>query len=180
VLLKILSRVTRPSEGWARIRGRVASLLEAGAGFHPELTGRENVLLSGAILGMREAEIAARFDEIVEFAGVGELLDTPVKRYSSGTSLRLAFSVAAHLDADVMLIDEVLAVGDETFRRDCVEKLRSLARSGRAVVFVTHELDVIPELCDRALLLSRGRVAMEGDAEAVVARHRALAVAGGS
>jgi lipopolysaccharide transport system ATP-binding protein len=178
VLLKILSRVTRPSEGWARIRGRVASLLEAGAGFHPELTGRENVLLSGAILGMREAEIAARFDEIVGFAGVADMLDAPLKRYSSGMSLRLAFSVAAHLDADVMLIDEVLAVGDESFRRGCVAKMRGLARSGRAVVFVSHELDVIPELCDRALLLSHGRVAMEGDPAAVVARHRADATAG--
>jgi len=172
VLLKILSRVTRPTEGWARVRGRVGSLLEAGAGFHPELSGRENIFLSGAILGMREVEIAAKFDAIVAFAGIEEMLETPVKRYSSGMGNRLAFAVAAHLDADIMLIDEVLAVGDEAYRRRCVAKMRQLAQAGRAVIFVSHDLDVIEKLCDRAILLRGGRCVMEDSPAAVCAQHR--------
>ncbi len=177
VLLKILSRVTRPTEGSARVWGRVGSLLEAGAGFHPELSGRENVFLSGAILGMREVEIAGKFDAIVAFAGIEAMLDTPVKRYSSGMVNRLAFAVAAHLDTDVMLIDEVLAVGDEAYRTRCVAKMRSLARAGRAVIFVSHELDVIEKLCDRAILLRAGHCITEGVPAEVIAQHRLDAAA---
>jgi lipopolysaccharide transport system ATP-binding protein len=173
VLLKILSRVTRPTVGIARIRGRVGSMLEAGAGFHPELTGRENVFLSGAILGMTEDEIARKFDEIVDFSGIDEYLDTPVKRYSSGMGLRLAFSVAAHLETDIMLVDEVLAVGDDAFRHKCVTKMRSLAATGRTVLFVSHDLEIIPRICDRAILLESGRLTLDGSPEEVVARHRA-------
>jgi lipopolysaccharide transport system ATP-binding protein len=170
VLLKILARVTAPTEGRARIRGRLGSMLEAGAGFHPELTGRENVFLSGAILGMSRPEIARRFDDIVEFAGTGEYVDTPLKRYSSGMSVRLAIAVATHLGSDVLLVDEVLAVGDEAFRRRTVGKLRSLAAAGCAVVLVSHDLAMVQDLCDRALLLGHGRLLMDGPVEGVVAR----------
>ncbi len=179
VLLKILSRVTRPIEGSAWVRGRVGFMLEAGAGFHPELTGRENVFLSGAILGMSERQIAQRFDEIVGFSGIDEYLDTPVKRYSSGMSLRLAFSVAAHLEADIIFVDEVLAVADDAFRRQCVAKMRSLAQEGRTMLFVSHDLEVVEKMCDRALLLENGRVAMDASPREVVVRHRANAPSGG-
>ena len=170
-LLKILSRVTEPTEGSVEIRGRVGSLLEVGTGFHPELTGRENVILSGAILGMRRAELTRKFDEIVAFSEVSEFLDTPVKHYSSGMFVRLAFAVAAHLDPDILLVDEVLAVGDAAFQRKCVGKMLEVGRGGRTVLFVSHNLGMVNALCGRALLLRDGRVAAAGATEAVIARY---------
>jgi len=173
VLLKILSRITRPTEGHARLHGSVSSMLEAGTSFHPELTGRENIRLAGAILGMRKSEIEARLDEIISFSEIEEYLDTPVKRYSSGMILRLGFSVAAHLDTDIMLIDEVLAVGDQRFKGRCVEKMRSVARSGKTVLFVSHDLDVLRQISDRAILIRNGRVEMDGAPDRVVVEHLA-------
>jgi lipopolysaccharide transport system ATP-binding protein len=161
-LLKILSRITEPSAGWADVRGRVGSLLEVGTGFHPELTGRENVYMNGSILGMRRSDIRARFDEIVEFAEIERFLDTPVKRYSSGMSVRLAFAVAAHLEPEILLVDEVLAVGDAAFQRKSLAKMNEVAREGRTVVFVSHNLAIIQALCRRAVLLERGRVIADG------------------
>ncbi len=157
-LLKILSRITEPSAGYADVTGRVGSLLEVGTGFHPELTGRENIYLNGSILGMRRAEIATRFDEIVEFAEISRFLDTPVKRYSSGMSVRLAFAVAAHLEPEILLVDEVLAVGDASFQRKSLGKMNEVAREGRTVVFVSHNLAIIQALCTRGVLLERGEV----------------------
>jgi lipopolysaccharide transport system ATP-binding protein len=156
-LLKILSRITEPSTGYADVTGRVGSLLEVGTGFHPELTGRENIFLNGSILGMRKAEIRARFDEIVEFAEIERFLDTPVKRYSSGMSVRLAFAVAAHLEPEILLVDEVLAVGDAAFQRKSLGKMNEVAQEGRTVVFVSHNLAIIQALCTRGILLERGR-----------------------
>lgn len=173
VLLKILSRITRPTEGRATVRGHVGSMLEAGAGFHPELTGRENVFLSGAILGMHPKRIEERFDEIVGFSGVDDYLDTPLKRYSSGMALRLAFSVCAHLDAEVMFVDEVLAVADDEFRRQAAAKMRSLANDGRTMLFVSHDLEVVEDLCDRAILLEGGRLTLDASPKEAIARHRA-------
>ena len=172
-LLKLLSRVTMPSAGRAEIRGRVGSLLEVGTGFHPDLTGRENVLLNGAILGMRRSEIERKFDEIVAFAEVERFLDTPVKRYSSGMYLRLAFAVAAHLEPEVLLVDEVLAVGDAAFQRKCLGKMGDVASSGRTVVFVSHNMDAVMRLCTRALLLERGRVTDDGRSADVVMAYLA-------
>jgi ABC-type polysaccharide/polyol phosphate transport system ATPase subunit len=172
-LLKVLSAITEPTEGEARIRGRVASLLEVGVGFHPELSGRENVYLNGAILGMSRADIRQRFDEIVEFAGVQAFVETPVKRYSSGMYLRLAFAVAAHLEPDVLLVDEVLAVGDAAFQRKCLGKMESVAREGRTVLLVSHSMDAISRLCSRALWLDRGRVRELGDTAEIVGRYLA-------
>jgi len=157
-LLKILARVTEPSAGCALVRGRVGALLEVGTGFHMELSGRENVYLSGAILGMRRAEIRGKFDSIVAMSGVEGFLDMPVKRFSSGMYLRLAFSVAAHLESDILLLDEVLAVGDLSFQRTCLEKIRSLARDGRTIVLVSHDLDMLATTCDRLLVLEAGRI----------------------
>ena len=157
-LLKILSRITEPSSGYADVTGRVGSLLEVGTGFHPELTGRENIYLNGSILGMRRAEISARFDEIVEFAEIARFLDTPVKRYSSGMSVRLAFAVAAHLEPEILLVDEVLAVGDAAFQRKSLGKMNEVAKEGRTVVFVSHNLAIIQALCTRGVLLERGEV----------------------
>jgi lipopolysaccharide transport system ATP-binding protein len=174
-LLKILSRITGPTEGRAEIRGRVGALLEVGTGFHPELTGRENILLSGAILGMRRAEIRARFDAIVAFAEVDRFLDTPVKRYSSGMYLRLAFAVAAHLNPEILLVDEVLAVGDVEFQRKCVGLMDDVARQGRTVLVVSHHMGTIERLCGRCLLLRGGRVARIGPTAEVVREY----VAGG-
>lgn len=165
-LLKVLSRVTSPTRGELRLRGRVASLLEVGTGFHPDLTGRENVYLNGAILGMRRGEVRRKLDEIVEFAGIGQFLDTPVKRYSSGMYLRLAFSVAAHLDTEILFIDEILAVGDTEFQRKCLGKVDDVAKGGRAVLFVSHNLAAVGSLCARVLLLSQGQVAFDGEAHA--------------
>jgi lipopolysaccharide transport system ATP-binding protein len=157
-LLKVLSRITEPTTGSAVLRGRVGSLLEVGTGFHPDLTGRENVYLNGAILGMDRAYVARRFDEIVEFAGVGPFIDTPVKRYSSGMYLRLAFAVAAHLEPEILIVDEVLAVGDAQFQRKCLGKMRSVSEEGRTVLFVSHNLTAVRTLCTRALLLRNGAV----------------------
>jgi lipopolysaccharide transport system ATP-binding protein len=177
-LLKILSRITEPTEGQVTLRGRVGSLLEVGTGFHPELTGRENVFLNGTILGMRRAEIVRRFDEIVEFAGVERFLDTPVKRYSSGMQVRLAFAVAAHLEPEILLVDEVLAVGDAEFQEKCLGKMRDVTREGRTVVFVSHNLAAVRSLCSRALLLEEGRLTLDGAADDAVERY--LQRAGGA
>jgi lipopolysaccharide transport system ATP-binding protein len=166
-LLKLLARITLPTRGRLELRGHIATLLEVGTGFHPELTGRENVYLNGAILGMRRAEIARKFDEIVEFSGVERFLDTPVKRYSSGMYVRLGFAVAAHLDPDVLLVDEVLAVGDAEFQRKCLGKMRDAANEGRAVVFVSHNLSAVQRLCSRALLIEDGRLQMDDSPERV-------------
>ena len=170
-LLKVLSRITEPTCGVSRTRGTVGSLLEVGTGFHPELTGRENVFLNAAVLGMPRAVAAARLDEIVEFSGVGRFLDTPVKRYSSGMYLRLAFAVAAHVDADVLLVDEVLAVGDAEFQRRCLGRMEDLGRSGRTVVFISHNLDAVQRLCSTTLWLDAGRVRAVGRTSDVVDQY---------
>jgi lipopolysaccharide transport system ATP-binding protein len=172
-LLKILSRITTPTTGYAEVLGRVGSLLEVGTGFHPELTGRENVYLNGAILGMSRAYVARRFDEIVDFAGIGEFIDTPVKRYSSGMHLRLAFAVAAHLEPEILIIDEVLAVGDAEFQRKCLQRMDGVARGGRTVLFVSHNLNAVERLCPRSLLLEHGRVVTIGPTVGVVDRYLA-------
>lgn len=175
-LLKVLSRITEPSRGVARTRGRVGSLLEVGTGFHPELTGRENVFLNGAILGMTRRAIERKFDEIIDFAGVERFVDTPVKRYSSGMYLRLAFSVAAHLDAEILLVDEVLAVGDAEFQRKCLGRMASVEREGRTVLFVSHNLDAIVRLCPTCLWLDEGSVVALGSANEVVEKYLAAGV----
>jgi len=170
-LLKILSRITEPTEGAVDLYGRVGSLLEVGTGFHPELTGRENIFLSGAIMGMRRAEIVRKFDEIVEFADVARFLDTPIKRYSSGMYMRLAFAVAAHLEPEILLVDEVLAVGDASFQKKCLGKLEDMGSSGRTVVFVSHSMPNITRLCDRVVLLDKGSVIDDGPPEKVTKRY---------
>ena len=170
-LLKLLSRITPPTDGRIAITGRVASLLEVGTGFHPELTGRENIFLNGSVLGMRRAEILARFDEIVDFAGVARFLDTPVKRYSSGMYVRLAFAVAAHLEAEILMIDEVLAVGDVAFQQKCLGKMQNIAESGRTVIYVSHNMGSISHFCERALRIERGQIVDSGDAATVVGRY---------
>jgi len=170
-LLKILSRITEPTEGVARIRGRVGSLLEVGTGFHPELTGRENVYLNGAILGMKKAEIDANFDEIVAFAEVDKFLDTPVKRYSSGMRVRLAFAVAAHLEPEILIIDEVLAVGDAAFQRKCLGKMSDVSSAGRTVLFVSHNLTAVENLCSRVVLLKAGQLEMDESASDAIAEY---------
>jgi lipopolysaccharide transport system ATP-binding protein len=161
-LLKILSRITSPSAGFAEVRGRVGSLLEVGTGFHPELTGRDNVYLNGAILGMDRGQIDRKFEEIVEFSGVERFIDTPVKRYSSGMYLRLAFAVAAHLEPDVLIVDEVLAVGDAEFQKKCLGRMDQVARDGRTVLFVSHNVGAMQRLCSRAVFLDRGRLVTDG------------------
>lgn len=175
-LLKILSRITAPSTGRARVRGRLASLLEVGTGFHPELTGRENIYLNGAILGMRRTEIIERFDEIVAFSEVGRFLETPVKRYSSGMRVRLAFAVAAHLEPEILLIDEVLAVGDAAFQRKCLGKMTDLSTGGRTVLFVSHNMNAVNRLCSRVLLLDGGRIVRDGPAQDVVRSYLGSAI----
>jgi lipopolysaccharide transport system ATP-binding protein len=173
-LLKLLARITEPTAGRAEVRGRVGSLLEVGTGFHSELTGRENVFLSGAILGMRRAETARKFDDIVAFAEVERFLDTPVKHYSSGMYLRLAFAVAAHLEPEILIVDEVLAVGDARFQRKCLGKMQDVAtRQGRTVLFVSHNMNAVQRLCNRCLLLRQGEVAAEGPTAEVVSRYLA-------
>ena len=172
-LLKVLARITEPTEGMAEIHGRVGSLLEAGAGFHPELTGRENVYLNGAILGMRRHTIADRFDDIVEFAGVTGFLDTPVKRFSTGMYMRLAFSVAVHLEPDILFVDEVLAVGDAEFQRQCFAKMQEVALGDRTIVFVSHNMSAIRRICDRGLLLERGKLVADGQIDDVLDRYLA-------
>lgn len=171
-LLKLISRITEPTEGRISLRGRVASLLEVGTGFHPELTGRENIFFNGSVLGMTRAEIRSKFSEIVEFAGVEQFLDLPVKRYSSGMYVRLAFAVAAHLQAEVLIVDEVLAVGDAEFQKRCVGRLRSVANeSGRTVLFVSHNLAVVQAMCSRVLLLAGGRLAHDGSPSDVISNY---------
>jgi lipopolysaccharide transport system ATP-binding protein len=172
-LLKILSKITYPTLGEIKVNGRVASLLEVGTGFHDELTGRENIYLNGTILGMRRREIARKFDAIVAFSGVEGFLDTPVKRYSSGMYVRLAFSVAAHVEADILVVDEVLAVGDAEFQKRCLGKMGEVARSGRTVLFVSHNLIAVRHLCNRGIVLDHGRVAMIGTAEECVTAYEA-------
>ena len=170
-LLRLLSRITVPSEGRVEINGRTGSLLEVGTGFHPELTGRENIYLNGAILGMKKAEINSKLDEIVDFAGIDRFIDTPSKRYSSGMYMRLAFSVAAHLEPDILIVDEVLAVGDAEFQKKCLGRMGSAAREGRTVVFVSHNMAAVKSLCDRAVLLESGGVVTIGYVDQVVERY---------
>ena len=167
-LLKLLSRITEPTEGYAEIRGRVGSLLEVGTGFNNELTGRENTYLNGAILGMHRAEIARKFDEIVAFAEIEKFLDTPVKHYSSGMYMRLAFAVAAHLEPEILIVDEVLAVGDAAFQKKCINKMQDVGRAGRTVIFVSHSMPAIAKLCPRTILLDGGGVAYDGLSEEVI------------
>ena len=171
-LLKLLSRVTAPTDGVISIDGRIASMLEVGTGFHPELTGRENVYMNGAILGMTRAEIDKKFDEIVEFSEVAKFIDTPVKRYSSGMYVKLAFSVAAHLDSEIMIMDEVLAVGDMAFQRKCLSKMRSAAKDeGRTVLYVSHNMNTIRNLCDRCIVMDHGHIIFNGDVEEAIALY---------
>jgi len=170
-LLKILSRITSPTDGYADIFGRVRSLLEVGTGFHPELTGRENIFLNGAILGMKRTDIIAKFDEIVAFAEVEKFIDTPVKRFSSGMYLRLAFAVAAHLTSEILLVDEVLAVGDAAFQKKCLGKMGKVAQEGRTVLFVSHNMAAVRSLCTRGLLMEEGKIAANGDIERVLYQY---------
>ncbi|AKB75706.1 Teichoic acid export ATP-binding protein TagH [Methanosarcina lacustris Z-7289] len=170
-LLKILSRITYPTEGEVRMCGRVGSLLEVGTGFHPELSGRENIYFNGSILGMKKREIDEKFDEIVKFSGVEKFLDTPVKRYSSGMNVRLAFSVAAHLEPEILVVDEVLAVGDAEFQKKCLGKMEDVAKEGRTVLFVSHNMGAINQLCSRCILLQNGSVAKEGDVNSCVDKY---------
>ena len=167
-LLKILSRITEPTVGRVEIRGRISSLLEVGTGFHPELTGRENVYMNGTILGMKRAEIDSKFDEIVDFSGVERFLDTPVKRYSSGMKVRLAFAVAAHLEPEIMIVDEVLAVGDAEFQKKCLGKMEDVAGGGRTVLFVSHNMSAVQNLCQRAIALKSGELVDDGESEPVI------------
>jgi lipopolysaccharide transport system ATP-binding protein len=170
-LLKILSRITEPTTGRVELHGRVGSLLEVGTGFHPELTGRENIYLNGAILGMKKAEIARRFDEIIAFAEIERFLDTPVKRYSSGMYVRLAFAVAAHLEPEILLVDEVLAVGDAAFQKKCLGKMGQVAGEGRTVLFVSHNMAAIARLCERAIVFDAGRLSLDGPSHRAIALH---------
>jgi lipopolysaccharide transport system ATP-binding protein len=170
-LLKVLSRVTEPTEGTVSVRGRVGSLLEVGTGFHPELTGRENIYMNGAILGMKRLEIDKKFDEMVEFSEVAQFIDTPVKRYSSGMYLRLAFAVAAHLEPEILIIDEVLAVGDAAFQKKCLGKMNEVAKHGRTILFVSHDLTAVNALCNRTLLLHEGAMVMDGPTAEVTAHY---------
>jgi homopolymeric O-antigen transport system ATP-binding protein len=170
-LLKILSRITDPSEGYVKLRGRSASLLEVGTGFHPDLTGRENIFLNGGILGMSKAEIRSKFDEIVAFSGVERFIDTPVKRYSSGMYVRLAFAVAAHLEPEILIVDEVLAVGDLAFQKKCLGKMREVSKEGRTVLFVSHNMAAVENLCRGGILLDQGRLVFSGTATDAVSRY---------
>lgn len=164
-LLKVISRITEPSDGRIEILGKISSMLEVGTGFNPELTGRENAYLNGAILGMTKAEVDKKFDDIVEFSEVGKFIDTPVKRYSSGMFVRLAFAVAANLESDILLVDEVLAVGDTKFQKKCIDKMLNIAKSGRTILFVSHQMNTIRQLCDRVIVLKEGKIIFDGDVE---------------
>ncbi len=177
-ILRILSSITSPTQGEITVRGRLAALVEVSSGFHPELTGRENVYLHGAMLGMRRSEIRRKLDSIIEFSGVGQYIDVPVKRYSSGMYVRLGFAIAAHLDPDVLLLDEVLAVGDAAFQAKCLERIAELRKKGRTIVFISHDLAAVYRLCDRALLLSHGRVLMDGPARSVIDEYQQMTFAG--
>ena len=170
-LLKILSRVTSPTSGLIKAKGRIASLLEVGTGFHPELTGRENIFLNGAILGMRKYEIVKKFDEIVDFAGIERYIDTPVKRYSSGMYVRLAFAVAAHLESEILIVDEVLAVGDAEFQKKCLGKMKDISGEGRTVIFVSHNMAAIQNLCNKAIYLKRVKYKIIGDSAKVITTY---------
>ncbi|HEY7087271.1 MAG TPA: ABC transporter ATP-binding protein, partial [Tepidisphaeraceae bacterium] len=170
-LLKVLSRITQPTRGRVEMRGRVGSLLEVGTGFHPELTGRENIYLNGAVLGMTRREIQARFDEIVAFAEVERFLDTPVKRFSTGMYMRLAFAVASHLEPEILIVDEVLAVGDAQFQKKCLGRMSEVSREGRTVLFVSHNMSAIKSLCTRGVLVGDGRIAHDGGVDEVVNRY---------
>ena len=172
-LLKVLSQITEPTEGQIKIKGRIASLLEVGTGFHPELTGRENIYLNGSILGMTRSEIKNKFDEIVDFAGVEQFLDTPVKRFSSGMHVRLGFSVAAHVEPEILVIDEVLAVGDASFQKKCIEKMNSVANEGRTILFVSHQIQTIEKLCNRSILIDSGKVVENSDTRRVIKKYLA-------
>jgi ABC-type polysaccharide/polyol phosphate transport system ATPase subunit len=173
-ILKMLSQITTPTQGEIRLAGRVAALIEVGSGFHPELTGRENVYLSGSILGMRRREIQAKFDRIVEFSGVGQFIDTPVKWYSSGMYVRLGFAVAAHLDPDILLVDEVLAVGDAAFQVQCIERLNELRRAGMTMLFISHDLLSIEKLCDRVAIVEKGHLVAHGSPHEIVAAYQQM------
>lgn len=176
-LLKLLSRVTNPTDGIIKVKGRIASLLEVGTGFHPELTGRENIYLNGAILGMRKNEIKRKLDEIIEFSGVERYIDTPVKRYSSGMYVRLAFAVAAHLESEILIVDEVLAVGDAEFQKKCLGKMQDISSGeGRTVLFVSHNMSAVSRLCQKGILISKGMVHMTGEADAVIEEYLKTAV----
>jgi ABC-type polysaccharide/polyol phosphate transport system ATPase subunit len=177
-ILRILSSITSPTQGEITVRGRLAALVEVSSGFHPELTGRENVYLHGAMLGMRRTEIRRKLESIIEFSGVGQYIDVPVKRYSSGMYVRLGFSIAAHLDPDVLLLDEVLAVGDAAFQAKCLERIAELRKKGRTIVFISHDLAAVYRICDRALLLSHGRVLMDGPARSVIDQYQQMTFAG--
>ena len=179
-LLKLMSRITEPTTGKIHLRGRVSSLLEVGTGFHPELTGRENIYLNGALLGMSRAEIHRKFDEIVAFSEIERFIDTPVKRYSSGMYVRLAFAVAAHLDPDILLVDEVLAVGDVKFQQKCLGKMRDVSAQGRTLLFVTHQMGIVAQLCERAILLDQGRCVQMGNTQDIVMAYLRGASEGGS
>ncbi|MEO6220333.1 MAG: ABC transporter ATP-binding protein [Ginsengibacter sp.] len=170
-LLKILSKITPPTEGKIISRGRIASLLEVGTGFHPELSGRENIYMNGSILGMQKKEIKTHFDEIVNFSGVGNFLDTPLKRFSSGMQLRLAFAVAAHLEPEILIIDEVLAVGDAEFQKKCLGKMNEITKSGRTVIFVSHDMNAIEQLCNKALILEKGVLKNEGETHRLISDY---------
>lgn len=170
-LLKILSQITKPTEGRIEINGRIASLLEVGTGFHPELTGRENIYLNGTILGMTRKEVKAKFDEIVDFSGIGKFIDTPVKHYSSGMYVRLAFAVAAHLEPEILIIDEVLAVGDASFQKRCLGKMEEIANLGRTVLFVSHDLGAVSSLCSKGILLENGKVIYQGNIESTIKNY---------
>lgn len=170
-LLKVLTGITRPTSGRATIRGRICSLLEVGSGFHNELSGRENVFLNGAILGMTKGETSRKLDEIVSFAGLEDFLDTPVKHYSSGMYVRLAFSIAAHLDFEIMIVDEVLSVGDASFKQRSFEKIRELSRTGRTILLTSHDMSLVESLCERALWLSQGEVVADGDTADIAAQY---------
>lgn len=172
VLLKILSRITSPTEGYALVTGKVGSMLEVGAGFHPEFTGRENLFLVGATLGMELSEIRAKFDNIVAFAEVEGMLDTPVKRYSSGMYVRLAFSVAAHLDANIMLFDEVIAVGDVNFREKCLQRIKEMSAEGRTVIFVSHNLETLRDLCPRTIVMNHGHIQHDGPTREILEQYQ--------
>ena len=171
-MLKILTRITEPTSGRAVIRGRIGALLEVGTGFHPEFTGRQNVFMNGAILGMSRREITAKFDEIVAFSGIEEFIDTPTKRYSSGMSVRLAFSVAAHLDTEVLFIDEVLSVGDIDFRKKSLAKMHQVARDGRTVIFVSHDMEAVKSLCDKCFWFDKGAIRRTGPARLIVDEYQ--------
>src|SRR5574341_479409 len=170
-LLKILSQVTVPTSGIVKVKGRIASLLEVGTGFHPELTGRENIFLNGTIMGMTRTEVNRKFDEILDFSGVEQFVDTPVKRYSSGMYVRLAFAVAAHLEPEILIVDEVLSVGDAEFQKRCLGKMEGFGQSGRTILFVSHNMTALKSLCSRAMSLDKGNIVTEGETQIVVNRY---------